>query len=157
MLWACGSYRRLSLPLPLPPPAPQAHIQAAEALASPSQAAAVAGQAYFITNADPQPFWGFMGDVCEGLGYGRPRIHLPFALIYAIALFVQYVVTPLLSPFKAIQTDFTPFRWEGREAAGGSERNCWAGRCAVGQGRRLLRWPQPASQDWWPPALHSCH
>jgi sterol-4alpha-carboxylate 3-dehydrogenase (decarboxylating) len=49
----------------------QAHIQAAEAL---SEDSPLAGRAYFITNDDPRPFWGFMGDVCQGLGYQRPHI-----------------------------------------------------------------------------------
>ncbi len=52
-------------------PAQQAHIQAAEAL---SLTSPLAGQAYFVTNNEDRTFWGFMGDLCEGLGYGRPRI-----------------------------------------------------------------------------------
>ena len=40
----------------------------------------LSGQAYFITNDEPRPFWGMMGDVCEGLGYKRPSIHLPLLL-----------------------------------------------------------------------------
>ncbi|GAB4817775.1 hypothetical protein N2152v2_004821 [Parachlorella kessleri] len=85
----------------------QAHIQAAEAL---SLTSPLAGQAYFVTNNEDRTFWGFMGDLCEGLGYGRPRIRLPFWLVYLIALVMQYVITPLLRPFKEIQTDFTPSR-----------------------------------------------
>lgn len=60
--------------LPRPPPRVQAHIQAAEALGEGGTASPLAGRAYFVTNCDPRPFWGFLGDVCEGLGYGRPRI-----------------------------------------------------------------------------------
>ena len=30
--------------------------------------------------------------------------------MYFIALVMQYIITPLLRPFKEIQTDFTPFR-----------------------------------------------
>jgi sterol-4alpha-carboxylate 3-dehydrogenase (decarboxylating) len=89
----------------------QAHIQAADALTEGGPESALGGKAYFITNDDPRPFWGFMGDLCEGLGYGRPRIRLPFWLIYFIALIVQYLVTPLLRLFgKELQSDFTPFR-----------------------------------------------
>lgn len=89
----------------------QAHIQAADALAEGGAQSAVAGKAYFVTNDDPRPFWGFMGDLCEGLGYGRPHIRLPFGLIYFIALIVQYLVVPLLRLFgKELQSDFTPFR-----------------------------------------------
>ena len=87
-----------------------AHLAAADVLAAQGVSSAAAGKAYFITNDEPRPFWGFMGDVCGGLGYGRPRIHLPTALIMFIAYFVQYVVIPLLSPFKRLETDFTPFR-----------------------------------------------
>ena len=52
----------------------QAHLQAADALLERGLDSPVAGKPYFITNADPRPFWGFLGDLCEGLGYGRPRI-----------------------------------------------------------------------------------
>lgn len=86
----------------------EAHILAARNLTGPSPRAG--GKAYFITNDDPRPFWGMMGDICQGLGYGRPRIHLPFALVMTIALIVQYILVPLLSPFKKLETDFTPFR-----------------------------------------------
>ncbi len=81
-------------------------MQAAAALSSP-RADAVAGKAYFVTNQDPRPFWGMMGDVCEGLGYARPRIHLPFALIIVIAALFEYVIRPLVAPFKTLNTDFT--------------------------------------------------
>lgn len=84
-----------------------AHLAAAEALRAGGPAA---GKAFFVTNDDPQPFWGFMGDICEGLGYGRPRIPLPFALVMFIACLMQYIIIPLLSPIKRLQTDFTPFR-----------------------------------------------
>lgn len=87
----------------------QAHIQAARNLVE-SEHPAAAGNAYFITNNDPKPFWGMMGDICEGLEYGRPRIHLPFLLVMFLAYIVQYIVIPLMSPFKKLETDFTPFR-----------------------------------------------
>lgn len=86
----------------------QAHLEAADALSLDSP---LAGKPYFVTNDDPRPFWGFMGDVCEGLGYGRPHIKLPFFLIYFIALIVQYLVVPLCHLLgKDLQSDFTPFR-----------------------------------------------
>lgn len=71
----------------------------------------VAGQAYFITNDDPQPFWGFVGNMLEGLGYPpkmRPHIKLPYTLVYFIALLMQYVIIPLVKPFKALTVEFTP-------------------------------------------------
>lgn len=82
----------------------QAHLQAAQALTLSSP---LAGSAYFITNQDPLPFWGMMGHVCEGLGYPRPSIHLPFLLIMFLAFLVEYVIQPLLRPIKKLQTDFT--------------------------------------------------
>lgn len=88
----------------------QAHIAAADLLLKHGTDAKAAGKAYFITNDDPKPFWGFMGDVCEGLGYGRPRIHLPVALVMCLALIMQYIIIPLLRPFKQLETDLTPFR-----------------------------------------------
>lgn len=86
----------------------QAHLQAAEVLSLESQ---VAGQAYFITNDDPQPFWGFVGNMLQGLGYPpqmRPHIKLPYFLVYVIALLMQYVIIPLVKPFKAMTVEFTP-------------------------------------------------
>eukprot|EP00887_Chlorella_sp_A99_P005269 scaffold1.g5269.t1 len=91
-------------------PTTVAHLLAADALAG-GPGAAAAGQAFFVTNDEPRRFWGFLGDVCEGLGYGRPRIRLPFHLVYLIALLVHYVVTPLLALVGVrLQSDFTPFR-----------------------------------------------
>eukprot|EP00798_Chlamydomonas_sp_ICE-L_P010593 gene10593-12258_t len=82
----------------------QAHLEAADALSLTSK---VAGQAYFITNCDPRPFWGMLGDMCEGLGYGRPSIKLPFFLIFFVAFLFEYVIKPVLKPFKDLKTDFT--------------------------------------------------
>ena len=76
MRWAvAGLSTHTCYPAAHPSPPPwQAHIQAAEALLEAGPSSALAGKAYFVTNDDPRPFWGFMGDLCEGLGYGRPRI-----------------------------------------------------------------------------------
>lgn len=82
----------------------QAHLQAADHLALDSP---LAGQKYFITNQDPVPFWRMLGDVCEGLGYERPRIHLPFWLIFFVAFVFEYVIRPLLKPIKELSSDFT--------------------------------------------------
>lgn len=87
----------------------QAHIEAAEALTGPD--CVLAGKPYFVTNAEPRTFWGFMGDVCQGMGYDRPHIKLPFALVYFIALVLQMVVVPLLRLVgRDMQSDFTPAR-----------------------------------------------
>lgn len=88
-----------------------AHLLAALALLRHGPNALCGGKAYFITNDEPRPFWGMMGDICEGLGYERPRIHLPYHLIMLLACFVQYIIVPLLKCFgKNMETDFTPFR-----------------------------------------------
>lgn len=85
----------------------QAHLLAAEEL---SPGSPVSGQAFFITNQEPVPFWDFTGDLLEGLGYRRPSIHLPLALILVIAMLFEYVIRPLLRPIKELTTDFTVFR-----------------------------------------------
>jgi sterol-4alpha-carboxylate 3-dehydrogenase (decarboxylating) len=97
--------------LPLPPiPVPPTHQQAADKL---SPGSPLAGEAFFITNQQPVPFWGFTGDLLEGLGYGRPRIKLPFGLILFFAMLFEYVIRPLLKPIKELSTDFTVFRYKG--------------------------------------------
>lgn len=86
---------------------PHPPTQAADKLAPGSP---LAGEAFFITNQHPVPFWGFTGDLLEGLGYGRPRIKLPFGLILFVAMLFEYVIRPLLRPIKELSTDFTVFR-----------------------------------------------
>lgn len=87
----------------------QAHLLAADALEK-GVHAKCAGRAYFITNADPQPFWGFLGDFLEPLGYTRPSKKLPWQLIFFIAVVVQFIIS-LLKPFKEIPpSEFTPMR-----------------------------------------------
>lgn len=85
----------------------QAHVQAAEKLDVGSEAA---GQAFFITNQEPVPFWQFTGDLLEGLGYERPSRRLPLGLVLAIAMLFEYVIRPLLSPIARLSSDFTVFR-----------------------------------------------
>lgn len=82
-------------------------VQAAKALADPKRAPSVAGKAFFVTNQQPIRFWEMLGNVCEGLGYARPSIHLPFLLLIFIAAIFEYVIRPLLKPFKELNTDFT--------------------------------------------------
>lgn len=71
-------------------------MQAAERLLPGSE---VAGKAFFITNNEPHSFWGFMGDILEPLGYGRPHICLPWYPLYLIACFLEYVIIPFLGIF----------------------------------------------------------
>ena len=68
-------------------------MQAAEALQLDS---ALAGQAYFITNGVTMPFWDFIGDFLEPMGWGRPRIPLPGMLIFIVAWILQYVIFPMV-------------------------------------------------------------
>ncbi len=46
---------------------------------------AAGGQAYFITNGEPVPFWEFVGRVLDGVGHPRPTIRIPFPIAYGAA------------------------------------------------------------------------
>jgi sterol-4alpha-carboxylate 3-dehydrogenase (decarboxylating) len=89
----------------------------------------VAGKAYFITNQHPKPFWGMMGDVCGGLNYTRPHLKLPFLLIILIAFLFEYVIRPLLKPFKTINSDFTVNRCEAGTATVSATRDAKLDAC----------------------------
>jgi len=82
----------------------QAHLLAADKLSLESP---TAGQAFFITNQEPRKFWQFTGDLLEGLGYERPRIRLPFWLMFVVFFIFQYLISPLLKPFIKISSDLT--------------------------------------------------
>jgi sterol-4alpha-carboxylate 3-dehydrogenase (decarboxylating) len=45
----------------------------------------VAGQAYFVTNGDPRPFWEFVGQVLDGLRLPRPTYRIPFPIAFSAA------------------------------------------------------------------------
>lgn len=66
-------------------------------------------QAYFITNDAPLPFWDFISRVVAGLGYTPPSRHLPYFLVYFIAMLVQLFCT-VLSPLVTIKPTFSPMR-----------------------------------------------
>jgi len=85
----------------------QAHVLAAERLDVGSPAA---GEAFFVTNQEPVPFWEFTGDLLQGLGYDRPSVRLPLALVLTIAMLFEYVIRPLLAPVVKLSSDFTVFR-----------------------------------------------
>lgn len=55
----------------------------------------VAGQAYFITNGEPMPFWHFVRRVVEPLGYAAPKMRIPFVVAYAAAAVREGVDTLL--------------------------------------------------------------
>lgn len=60
--------------------AAHAHVLAVEALLSAERKAGVTGRAFFVTDGEPTPFWGFCGCVLYGLGYAAPWLKLPPAL-----------------------------------------------------------------------------
>lgn len=62
---------------------------------------------YFITNGTPSSFWGFVGDMLEPLGYGRPRIALPAALIYFIAWVWENIIMVLVCRLMLSQVQLT--------------------------------------------------
>ncbi|XP_076878880.1 sterol-4-alpha-carboxylate 3-dehydrogenase, decarboxylating isoform X2 [Brachyhypopomus gauderio] len=82
------------------------HILAAEHL---KQDSPLCGKAYHITNDEPVLFWDFMSKVLVGLGYDAPRYHLPYMLVYGIALLL-WILTLLLGPLVTIKPTFTPMR-----------------------------------------------
>uniref|UniRef100_A0A8C4SMB7 Sterol-4-alpha-carboxylate 3-dehydrogenase, decarboxylating n=1 Tax=Erpetoichthys calabaricus TaxID=27687 RepID=A0A8C4SMB7_ERPCA len=82
------------------------HILAAERLEKNS---AICGKAYHITNDEPIPFWEFLSRILVGLGYDAPRYHLPYLLVYYLAVMLS-LVSLLLKPFLTFKPTFTPMR-----------------------------------------------
>lgn len=80
------------------------HILAAESL---RLRPVIGGKAYNITNDEPIEFWTFMTRMIVGLGYPAPKYHIPFWIIYLIALILQAFVT-ILRPLRTIRPTFTP-------------------------------------------------
>ena len=60
-------------------------LLADEALAKDGLHSIAAGQAYFITNGEPMPFWDFIRKVAARLGFAPIKYRAPKSLIYAIA------------------------------------------------------------------------
>ena len=60
-------------------------LLADEALAKGGLDSVAAGQAYFITNGEPMPFWDFIRKVAARLGFAPIKYRAPKSLIYAIA------------------------------------------------------------------------
>lgn len=82
------------------------HILAAEHLRPESP---LCGKPYHITNDEPIRFWDFMSEVLVGLGYAAPRYHLPYMLVYGLALLL-WVVALVLGPLVSFKPTFTPMR-----------------------------------------------
>jgi sterol-4alpha-carboxylate 3-dehydrogenase (decarboxylating) len=60
-------------------------LLADEALAKDGLKSVAAGQAYFITNGEPMPFWDFIRKVAARLGFPPVKYRAPKSLVYAIA------------------------------------------------------------------------
>jgi sterol-4alpha-carboxylate 3-dehydrogenase (decarboxylating) len=58
-----------------------------------SLASAIAGQAYFITNGEPMPFWDFVRTVLARLGLPPIRAAIPHHIVYAIAAIKEGIDT----------------------------------------------------------------
>ncbi|XP_026212811.1 sterol-4-alpha-carboxylate 3-dehydrogenase, decarboxylating [Anabas testudineus] len=82
------------------------HILAAEHLRADSP---ICGKPYHITNDEPIRFWDFMSEVLVGLGYDPPRYHLPYMLVYGLALFL-WLLALILRPLVSFKPTFTPMR-----------------------------------------------
>ncbi|XP_057787572.1 3beta-hydroxysteroid-dehydrogenase/decarboxylase-like [Salvia miltiorrhiza] len=87
-----------------------AHICAEQALASEKSIAEKAGgQAYFITNMERIKFWEFMSFILEGLGYDRPKIKIPAAVVMPIGHMVE-LIYKILAPYGMKVPQLTPSR-----------------------------------------------
>ncbi|XP_040030684.2 sterol-4-alpha-carboxylate 3-dehydrogenase, decarboxylating isoform X2 [Gasterosteus aculeatus] len=82
------------------------HILAAERLRPGSP---ICGKPYHITNDEPVRFWDFMSEVLVGLGYAAPRYHLPYAVVYGLALLL-WLLALILRPLVSFKPTFTPMR-----------------------------------------------
>lgn len=82
------------------------HILAAERLRPDSP---ICGKPYHITNDEPIRFWDFMSEVLVGLGYDPPRYHLPYILVYGLAL-ILWLLAVILRPLVSFKPTFTPMR-----------------------------------------------
>jgi sterol-4alpha-carboxylate 3-dehydrogenase (decarboxylating) len=60
-------------------------LLADEALARDGIGSTAAGEAFFITNGEPKPFWDFIRNVAERLGFPSAKITVPKNLVYAAA------------------------------------------------------------------------
>jgi nucleoside-diphosphate-sugar epimerase len=63
----------------------------------------LAGQAYFVTNADPRPCWHVFGTIQSKLGYPPPSIFIPVWICYILATIVDCIlalIKPIYAPAK---------------------------------------------------------
>jgi len=83
-----------------------AHLLAAQHMTKDSP---ISGNAYFITNDEPIPFWDMPIYAYEAFGYEKPKIKVPFPVIYCVAWIIDLIVV-LLSPFVKVHPTITLFR-----------------------------------------------
>ena len=50
------------------------------------------GEAFFITNDDPIPFWGMLSHLALGFGYKPPYIPLSYTLCYILSHVVEKII-----------------------------------------------------------------
>ncbi|BFZ14635.1 hypothetical protein BsWGS_17674 [Bradybaena similaris] len=82
------------------------HILAAEHL---NPGSPVCGKAYHITNDEPIFFWTFMTRLLTGLDYPAPHVHLPYMLLYIVAVILQFI-SWALSPLVILTPPLTPMK-----------------------------------------------
>ena len=68
-------------------------LLADEALAKDGLNSIAAGQAYFITNGEPMPFWYFIRKVAARLGFPPVKYRAPKSLVYVIAAVMEGIDT----------------------------------------------------------------
>ena len=68
-------------------------LLADESLAKGGLNSVAAGQAYFITNGEPMPFWDFIRKVAARLGFPPVKYRAPKSLVYVIAAIKEGVDT----------------------------------------------------------------
>jgi len=68
-------------------------LLADEALAKDGLNSIAAGQAYFITNGEPMPFWDFIRKVAARLGFPPVKYRAPKSLVYVIAAVMEGIDT----------------------------------------------------------------
>jgi len=83
-----------------------AHILASDRMSSGSN---IGGEAYFITNGEPSPFWDMPKYIYQQFDYPVPSIFLPYAMMYYLSVLIAFIVT-LLSPIVKLNPTFTPIR-----------------------------------------------
>jgi len=84
-----------------------AHLLAAEKL---GKVPGVDGQAFFVTNDAPVPFWDFLAQVLTGFGYPAPSVRLPTGLMTVVGGWMDGMATLLRMVGVRFQPTFTRSR-----------------------------------------------